>query len=478
VQVRPRDAAGRWRWFEAIGNNLLDDPAVEGLVINSRDITERKRAERQLQHSALHDSLTDLPNRASLLRELDQVLAGLAGGGRGVAVLFFDLDQFKLVNDSMGHAVGDEVLVEVAERLRQAVGTSDTAARFGGDEFVVLCPEVEDRRQPFELAERIQRAMAAPFRVGPRSFHLSVSIGITITDRAGVQGEDLLRDADAAMYTAKDAGPGSSHLFDDDLRATVLARVETESELRAAAGQDELRLYYQPLVWLPDRSLAGAEALLRWQHPSRGLLLPRDFITVAEQSGLIVPLGAWALQEACRRAAGWQHGTVAVNLSASQLTDDSFPRLVADALAGTGLAPDRLCLEITESVIMDDLAGARAVLGRLKELGATLAVDDFGTGYSSLSYLRRLPVDILKIDQSFVSGLEHGAPDVAIVRAILELAQGLGLRVVAEGVETQRQHDTLVSLGCPEAQGFFYGRPEPAEEFERRFGTPELVAAT
>jgi diguanylate cyclase (GGDEF)-like protein/PAS domain S-box-containing protein len=474
LEVRVRRADGSWRWFEAIGNNLLGDPAVQGLVINSRDVTERKAAELELEHQALHDGVTALPNRSLLVDRLELAGARMRRNHSRTAVLFLDLDQFKVINDSLGHSLGDEVLVEVAKRLQSVVRQPDTVARFGGDEFVVLCEDVEDPAAAEALAGRLHEVLTPPFVVANHRLHVSASIGVTTA--AGDDGtpDDMIRDADAAMYRAKHRGQGQTCVFDDDMRGAAVRRLETESELRSVIDREELVVHYQPEVELADGRVVGAEALVRWRHPQRGLVPPAEFVPIAEQTGLIVPIGAWILRESCRAAAAWASSTassagVAVNLSALQLADPNLERTVEATLEATGLEPSRLCIEITESMVMQDPEAASRSLSAIKAMGATVAIDDFGTGYSSLSYLQQFPIDKLKIDRSFVTGLAEGEGAV-LVRSVILLAHNLGLTVVAEGVETPQQAEQLRAFGCELAQGFLFSAAVPEEEFVATIG--------
>ena len=396
-------------------------------------------------------------------------LAGLPRREGVVAVLFVDVDQFKVINDSLGHDQGDRLLVMIAERLTSAVRPGDTVARFGGDEFAVLCEHLCDDAEAVAVGERIQEVAARPFVLDGRDYHVGVSAGIATADTPGRSAADLLRDADSAMYQAKDAGRARSVLFAHAMRTRALHRLDTELFLRRAITEGELLLHYQPIVNLATGRTDGVEALVRWQHPTKGNILPDEFIPVAEETGLIVPLGEWVLGEACRQAHAWHvehpelsHLTVSVNLSGRQITQADVVSVVASVLSHTALDPGRLILEITESVLMRDAASTVAILRALKALGVGLSVDDFGTGYSSLSYLKRFPVDILKIDKSFVDGLGTDHHDSAIVRATINLAHTLGLSTVGEGAETALEMQTLMELGCDKAQGYFLCRPQPA----------------
>jgi diguanylate cyclase (GGDEF)-like protein/PAS domain S-box-containing protein len=468
---------GKWRWLEYSITDLCDDPSVRGYVVVARDVTERKNAEQQLVHQALHDALTGLPNRALFLDRLGLALSRLERRPGLAAVFFLDLDYFKVVNDSLGHSAGDQVLVAVADRLQQCLRDGDTAARLGGDEFAVLCDDLIDEGEGVQIAERLGAAIAArPVSLAGRDLVVTVSIGVAFATQSSQRPEALLRDADAAMYRAKERGRARYELFDAAMRARAVARLETESALREAIDQEQLSLSYQPEVLLGDGSLISAEALLRWRPDSRkGAALdgspPGDFIAVAEETGLIVPIGGWAVREACRHLARWREmapdrapQSVSVNLSGRQLARSELPDVVQEALSESGLPPSGLCLEITESVLMDDIDVAVGALKALKAIGVEIAVDDFGTGYSSLAHLRRFPVDILKIDHSFVAGLGRNPEDAAIVRAVLALARTLDLTVVAEGVERAEQLYELQALGCERAQGHLFSVPlsEPA----------------
>jgi diguanylate cyclase (GGDEF)-like protein/PAS domain S-box-containing protein len=467
---------GAWRWLEYSVSDLRDDPSVRGYVVVARDVTERKNAEEELVHQALHDALTGLPNRALFLDRLGLALSRLERRPGLAAVFFLDLDYFKVVNDSLGHSAGDQVLVAVAARLQQSLRDGDTAARLGGDEFAVLCDDLVDEGEALQIAERLGDAVAAePVNLAGREL-VTVSIGVAFATHSGQRPESLLRDADAAMYRAKERGRARFELFDAAMRARAVARLETEAALREALDHGHLSLSYQPEVLLVDGTLIGAEALLRWQPGADGEAVKNgtpqaDLIAVAEETGLIVPIGAWVLGEACRHLAHWREVApdrapkrVAVNLSGRQLARPELPDIVEAALSASGMSPSSLCLEITESVLMDDIEGAVAALKSLKAIGVEIAVDDFGTGYSSLAHLRRFPVDILKIDLSFVAGLGRNPEDSAIVRAILALARTLDLAVVAEGVERVEQLHELRALGCERAQGNLFSAPlsEPA----------------
>jgi diguanylate cyclase (GGDEF)-like protein/PAS domain S-box-containing protein len=455
------DEQGRFEFFSAV----------------MHDISERKEFESQLAHQATHDPLTSLPNRVLLLDRLEQALDRARRHGKRVAVLFLDLDHFKVVNDSLGHGVGDRLLVAIADRLRSVVRPGDTIARFGGDEFVVLCEDLETREDAVAVAERVNSVVSGPFEVDDSEVFVGVSIGIAFPDDVDAEPGTLIRDADAAMYRAKERGRARWEIFDNAMRASAVDRLDIENALRRAQERRELRVYYQPIISLATGAIEGIEALIRWEHPERGLLLPNDFIHVAEETGLIVPMGAWVLDQACRQVMRWQASIPAlgplrlsVNLSGRQL---GHPSLVADVRAiinDTHINPSQVELEITESVLMDDVEMSEDTLGQLKRLGVKLVVDDFGTGYSSLSYLRRFPVDVLKVDRSYVDGLGSDPSDSAIVTAIVTLAHTLGLSAVAEGVETTEQLEELRRLRCDMAQGYLMARPATGHD------TGELLA--
>jgi len=426
------------------------------------DAIERKRSEEEIRNQALHDPLTTLANRTLLIERLSHWLERAErSGGRG-ALLFVDLDHFKIVNDGLGHDCGDQVLIEVAARLQRAVRPTDTVARVGGDEFVVFCEDSASDATALELVERLFESLATPFSIDGSERDITASIGITFAS-AGDTPAALVRDADAAMYRAKERGRARFELFDETMRERSLRWLETEHELRRAIPAGELFNLYQPLI--ADGQPIGFEALVRWRHPVKGTILPAEFIPVADDSGLIVPLGRLVLEEACREAAGWppnsagQQMSVSVNLSARQVAHPGLVETVVEVLEQTGLEPQRLKLEITETVLIEDTETALETLEKLKTLGVSLVLDDFGTGYSSLGYVKRFPIDVLKIDRSFVEKLGRGGEDDAIVNAVLSMGQALGLQVVAEGVETCDQARQLQSMGCSQAQGFLFARP-------------------
>jgi diguanylate cyclase (GGDEF)-like protein len=457
------------------------------------DAVARRTAEQELRHQARHDPLTGLPNRLLFDDTEARALARAARRGHLTTVLFLDVDGFKLVNDSLGHAVGDELLQELAHRLGASLRPSDAIARFGGDEFVILCEDARDPRTAILIAEDVVATIARPIVMGGVEHVVSASLGIALAQapasgRPPRSAEDMIREADAAMYRAKERGRGGVELYDEAMRANATARLRLEAELRHAVENDELRLVYQPIVSLADGLIVGLEALVRWQHPERGLLAPDQFITVAEETSAIIPIGRWVLHEACRTAASWRDRSlglpgpaISVNLSLRQVGDAQLIPDIRGALAASGLAPGSLHLEITESVLMEDTTSNRVTLRKIKALGVTLVLDDFGTGYSSLAHLRRFPIDTLKIDQSFVDGLDGSDTDSTIVAAIINMSRGLRIKVIAEGIETAAQSARLRHLGCELGQGYYYARPLPADQVIALLGsslpTPTALAA-
>jgi diguanylate cyclase (GGDEF)-like protein/PAS domain S-box-containing protein len=426
-----------------------------------------------------HDPLTDLPNRHLLLDRLELAMRRVQRWGSFAAVLVFGLDRFRHVNEGLGRDVGDRVLMAVAGRLGSSLRGNDTVARLGegsaaGDQFAVLCEDLTGEEQAVNVALRLARVVSTPFSIDGHDIQMTTSIGINLVSIDHHEPEGVLADAELAMQRAKRAGGDAHEVFDEAVRARALRRLQTENGLRQAVARGELRLHYQPTIHLDTGRLVGVEALVRWQHPERGLLAPNDFIPLAEESGLIVPIGAWVLREACAQAVEWKRRlgpqatlTMSVNVSPRQLADPDLPRVVSEALINTGLDPSTLSLEITETVLLGDSDVTAAALQALKALGVRLEVDDFGTGYSSLSYLRRFPVDGLKVDRSFVMNLLHDAKVEAIVNAVVGLAHGLGIRVVAEGVETSRELDALGDMGCDVGQGYHWSRPLPPQELDR-----------
>jgi diguanylate cyclase len=429
------------------------------------------------ENQLLRDPLTGLPSRLLYLNNLKLALERLGRGPtRAVAVLFLDLDRFKVINDSLGHGAGDQLLTAVAERIGHSLRRHETLARFGGDEFVILCEDIFDDEDAVAVAERVLKVFSLPFNLDHGETMAAASVGISVTSDPDQDPDDLIRDADAAMYRAKGAGGARVVLFDEVTRERALARLHDENAIRKALEREEFRVFFQPEVSIDGEHIIGLEALVRWQHPERGLLGPGEFISLAEETGLIVPLGAWVLRDACQRAVAWQQArpsdeplTLRVNVSARQLAQEALRNTVAAIIDETGILPPSLCLEVTESVLIEDPESSIRTLTELKKLGVKIAIDDFGTGYSSLEYLRRLPVDCVKVDRSFVRGLPDNEEDVAIVSAVIELGHALKLSVTAEGVETADQLGNLQLAGCDTAQGFLFFRPEPPEVVEQLF---------
>jgi diguanylate cyclase (GGDEF)-like protein len=449
------------------------------------DITDRKVLEEQLLHQAFHDPLTGLANRALFVDRVEHALARSDRRRDSLAVLFLDLDDFKTINDGMGHDAGDALLIAVAEAIRTCIRPMDTASRMGGDEFAVLIEDLSNAEAAVEVAQRIQDAVGRPFRVNGREIYTNASIGIARLVSRRDRAATLLRNADSAMYAAKRHGKGRCEMYEPKMHAAAVQRLELNAEIRRGLALGEFAVHYQPTVHLSDGSISGFEALVRWNHPRRGLVLPAEFIPAAEETGQIVELGRFVLDEACRQARAWLDDfpaepahAMSVNVSARQFRDPSLGQIVGASLAAADLDPTTLILEITESVLMEDSHAALERLRELKALGVRLAIDDFGTGYSSLSYLRRLPVDILKVDKSFIDGITDGSDALALAGAVFRIGKTLRLSTVAEGVEHASQAANLMGIGCDEAQGFHYARPMPASEIGEllRFaGTRRLV---
>ena len=490
-EARYRTRSGGVRWLEVHARVTRDVAGVlVGLAGTLRDVTERHEAEEalrnveaQLAHQALHDPLTGLANRV-LFRDRVEHALGRAVRGERVAVLFLDLDNFKAVNDSLGHAEGDRLLETVATRLLRATRGLDTVARLGGDEFAILLEGMGQESDVPVVVDRIASAMSRPIPLQGREVTITASIGVAHMD-AGQGVDEVLRNADLAMYRAKAAGKGRHEVFEPGMHAAVLERLDLEADLRNAVDRAEFRLVYQPIVECETGRPLGAEALLRWQHPTRGVVPPTAFISMAEETGLILPIGRWVLMEACREAQGWQADAagaptpyLSVNLSGRQLMDPAVVEIVAAALSDSGLPASLLTLEITESVLMQDTESTLRTLHELKALGVRLAIDDFGTGYSSLSYLKRFPINALKIDKAFIDGVARGGSDAALARAIVTLAGMLGLSTVAEGVEYPKQRDQLVTLGCSHGQGYLFARPLGAAEIGELLGASKADSAT
>ncbi len=462
LELRTRHADGSWRILEATAKNLLDDPAVSGIVINCRDVTERRALEEQLKHEALHDPLTTLANRVLFVDRVGHALSR-RDNPDSTGVLFMDLDDFKTINDSLGHAAGDELLQAVAQRLKGNLRVEDTVARLGGDEFAVLV-EDSDPGMVLQVGQRLLDALRAPFEIAGKQVHIGASVGTAMSGVDNRQAEVLLRNADVAMYTAKSRGKGRLEVFEASMHTAAVTRLELKADLERALDRGELRVRYQPIFHLESGALDGFEALVRWRHPDRGEVGPGDFVPLAEETGLIVPIGRWVLVQACRQAKAWQTAggagvKVSVNLAARQLRDPEIVTMVSSVLSETGLDPDALTLELTESSIMQDDEGR---LQELRGLGIHLGLDDFGTGYSSLSYLSRFPIETLKIDRSFTSRLGGPDEETALVRSVIQLATSMGMETVGEGIERPEQLERLRELGCTYGQGFLLARPMDA----------------
>jgi len=454
---------------------VVREGQVVGAVIAFRDITERKSFEQQLRHQAFHDGLTGLPNRALFLDRLGHAQARMARSGALYALFFIDLDRFKVVNDSLGHHVGDELLLRVSTRLAASLRAGDTLARFGGDEFVALIEDLGSENEALDVAQRLLDVIRDPFQVAGRDLTISCSIGVVIGDRLRDDPDECLREGDVAMYRAKARGKACFEVSRADNDPAQLRRLDLEIELRGALDRQELELHYQPVVAMEDGRIVGLEALLRWNHPMRGAVSPAEFIPLAEESGLILTLGSWVLEEACRQIKAWEEScpgvgplTISVNLSPRQFRQPDLADQVSAAVRRFGLRPKQLCMEVTEGVMVEDVESATVTLGKLQALGVAVSIDDFGTGYSSLSYLQRFPIDYVKIDRSFILGLaDENTIDTEIVRSVIRLAAAIGIQAVAEGVETETQMLQLRDLDCPLAQGYHFARPQPPADVER-----------
>ncbi|MGB3733955.1 MAG: EAL domain-containing protein [Ilumatobacter sp.] len=469
---------GERRWMEATFVNLLGGDAVDGIVATFRDVTEQRDLERKLSHRAFHDELTGLANRALFLNRMDHALSVDRPEADPVVVLFVDLDDFKSVNDALGHGVGDQLLRAIADRIKTASGRSDTPARLGGDEFALLLEDRGGIDRAIELAERLLDALRSPVRLAGHDLAVLASVGVAVAV-PGMTTSSLLRDADIAMYEAKRAGKGQIKIFDPAMLLGVTTHLEDRSALSTALENREMRLVYQPLVDLRTGEVLGAEALLRWTHPTRGDVSPSEFVPVAERSGLIKEIGEWVLNEAMNEAAAWQAcgpRHVSINVSAVQLRTDDFVEHVAAALASSGLAPQQLLLEVTETVLVDEIESASDALNVLRQLGVRVAIDDFGTGYCSLTYLQKFPVDIVKIDRQFVDEVDGDEQRSSLARMILQMTSSMGVTSVAEGIERPGQITALRQFGCDIGQGFLLSHPLEVDMIRQRFGV-DLVAA-
>lgn len=472
LRIRHMDQS--WRFVEVVATNHLKDTNVGGIIINMRDITERKALEERLIHQASHDPLTSLPNRALFSERLGQALAESSTTNSLISVMFVDLDNFKVINDSLGHQAGDILLIEVANRLRESVRPFDMVARFGGDEFTLLLEDLQSVDVALGVAERIQKNLQAPFKVNQHDLTIGCCVGVAFCEDGSIPPDELIRNADIAVYKAKAGGKARITVFDKDMNQYALKRLELEIDLRRAIERNELVVYYQPVLDLVTGDVAAMEALVRWQDPRRGLVSPLEFISLAEETALIMPLGRWVLTEACMQTQIWKQMyrsagdlTVCVNVSARQFLHKGLVEDVARALETSGLTPRNLKLEITETVGIEDPDQTLETLRELKELGVKLALDDFGMGYSSLSYLKRFPVDTIKLDRSFVSGLGKNRQDTAVLYAAISFAKALHLSITAEGVETRAQVEQLRALGCEQGQGFFFSKPLPPLEMSQ-----------
>ena len=463
-------------------------PGTEKSVVSIADISELKEAERQIYHQAFHDSLTNLPNRALFMEHL--IMAIKRGKRRKnyfFAVIYLDIDRFKLINDSLGHNVGDKLLVEFANRIQDSLRDIDSLARFGGDEFVILLEDIEDENYAVGVAERLQKSLKSPFEIKGNDIYAPASFGIVLNTKMYDDPEIIIRDADAAMYHAKEKGRSQFKIFDKTLHEKALNLLHIETDLRKAIANKEFDLYYQPIVSLDNISILGFEALIRWNHPTQGLVYPDSFIPVAEETGLIIPIGRWVLKKACRDLRRWDEQVksklplfMSVNISSKQFLRPSLIDDIKEILNETGLPPDQLKLEITETALMEDVHETIPLIKRMKDLGVQIVIDDFGTGYSSMSYLQQLPIDTLKVDQSFISRIESNNNDENknIVETIVSLAHKLGLKVVAEGVETDKQHSVLSQMNCQMAQGYLFSRPLKKEKMDELIKKIEQFSKT
>ncbi|WP_202807377.1 putative bifunctional diguanylate cyclase/phosphodiesterase [Synechocystis sp. PCC 7509] len=474
LEIPFRHQDGHLCYVELFGNNLLSDPRVNGIVLTLRDISDRKQALELLRYHAFHDSLTNLPNRALFNEHLQQAVKQAKRNEHYTfAVLFLDLDRFKLVNDSLGHKIGDELLCAVAQRLKLCLREGDTLARLGGDEFTLLIHNLQDIEQVQIVAERIKQELSLPFYLHGHELFISTSIGIATHSNANDWLDNMLRNADIAMYRAKALGRANYEVFDKTMHVQVAQRLQLETDLQQAVAKEEFIIHYQPIVDLKDLKIKGFEALVRWQHPVRGLVSPLDFIPLAEETGLIVPIGKWVMREACKQMQAWQSQfpnnppmTISINVSSKQFSQPYLIQQIQQILQETGLNPSSLTLEITESVLIENTEFVAIKLTQLKAMGIQISLDDFGTGYSSLNYLYCLPINILKIDRSFVCNLDTEITKIEVIRAIVVLAWNLGIKVVTEGIETPQQMYHLKMLKCEYGQGYLFSKPLNSEMTE------------
>ena len=481
--ARLKDGIAEGKTFNHVVNlpdgrafSVVNKPiAGGGWLATHEDVTERQRSEERIAHMARHDALTDLPNRMLLLEQLNHEIKRVKRG-ECLAVLCLDLDQFKSVNDALGHHIGDELLKLVGERLRNCTRELDIVARMGGDEFAIIMTQMEQAADAATLSKRIRDSVIKPYQIEGHQIVTDISIGISVAPMDAVELAELLRNADMALYDAKSDGRGTFRFFEPEMNTRMKVRRELEMDLRKALATEQFQLHYQPLVVLETNDVNAFEALLRWNHPTRGLISPADFIPIAEETGLIVPLGEWVLKAACNEAVNWpEHIKVAVNLSPAQLNSRNLVSMVISTLNESGMPPHRLQLEITETVLLQNTFTTLATLHELRKMGVQIALDDFGTGYSSLSYLRSFPFDKIKIDRSFIQDLSNGSEPLAIVNAVAGLAKCLNMTSTAEGVETKQQMEVLQAIGCTEMQGYLFSHARPANEIRQFFARRSTV---
>ncbi|NEQ36564.1 MAG: EAL domain-containing protein [Okeania sp. SIO3I5] len=470
-EFKIKNEQNKWQIFEAVFTNLTSDSYIEGIVVNCHNITDRKIAEEKLLYDAFHDSLTKLPNRFLFMDRLSHAFARYQRHSQNqFAVIFIDLDRFKIVNDSLGHLAGDRLIIEVANRLKKDMHHDDSVARMGGDEFAILLEYVKSEENAEYVAQRIQKLLQLPFYINNQKVYTSASIGIALNNKDYKNPTDILRDADTAMYRAKTLGKARQEVFNTSMYADNLAQLKLEIDLRQALQRNELELYYQPIILLETGLICGFEALLRWQHPERGMISPNEFIPMAEETGLIIPIGWWTLQQACHQTYNWQQQfslqslTISVNLSGRQFSQSKLVEKIDQILDRTCLDPHSLKLEITETTIMENEQIVMGILSELKAMNVQLNIDDFGTGYSSLSRLRNFPIDTLKIDRSFVMTMDAESENLEITKAIISMASNLEIDVIAEGVETATQLALLRDLKCKYGQGYFFSKPVDSSE--------------